>query len=542
VTDTAGRATPPGLTAPDTVAGSSHIPGPVDRVHFLDEQRRYRKASRRFSLLAFVAVLITGIPACIVVTPLVFTLVLLVGHIVNAIAPEAWTWLREGAQVIPNAADAIEGAGGQAARVARAALAIGVLVLPGALAIFALWLANRRLLRHVAVGHELERTGARPPNERDLEERQLRNVVEEMAIAAGLAPPRLLIIDTDVVNAAAVGVGLDDATVLVTRGLLDRFDRDQTQAVAGHLIGSIGNGDLRIVSIIFSIYQTWGALAVLMNAPFAAASRRAIWKAFRAAFRGQGRTVDRWEAEFVSEAFLRGSIEFEDNEVGQRMASTRKGLAGKWDTAVALLSLPSTLGAYVVRFAVFISSEALIGPIVAFMWRTRRHLADAMAVQLTRNPDALARALRDFGTVKSVVPQGEAASLLFFAWPTNATAQHAVVGQFPRMHPKLPQRERRLLALGADPAHARPATGLRAAIGDFISSLRRTRWTPTTALLAFAFFVVVPILFVVGIALSVVVLAMMTMMTLMVMIVVVAIVAWVLNFLFLTVPGWIRRG
>ena len=516
------------------------IPGPVDRVHFLDEQRRYRKASRRFSLLAFAAVLITGIPACIVVTPLVFTIVLVIGHTVNAVAPEAWAWLREGARVVPAAADAIDSARGQAARVARAVSAIGVLVLPGALAIFAIWLANRRLLRHVAVGHELERTGTRPPNARDLEEQQLRNVVEEMAIAAGLAPPRLLIIDSEVVNAAAVGVGVDDAAVLVTRGLLDKLDRDETQAVVGHMIGSIGNGDLRIASIIFSIYQTWGALTLIMNAPFAAASRRTIWRAFRVAWRGQGRTVDRWEAEFVSDAFVRGAMEFEDNEVGQRLASTRKGLAGKWDTALALLSLPSTLGAYVVRFAVFISSQVLIGPIIAFMWRTRRHLADAMAVQLTRNPDALARALRHFGTVKSAVPQGDAASLLFFVWPTTATAKNAVVGQFPRMHPKLPQRERRLMALGADPSLARPVTGLRGAIRGFISDLRRTRWTPKTALLAFLFFVVVPILSVAAIALSVVVLAMMTMMALIVMLVVMAIVAWVLNFLFLTLPGWIR--
>ena len=195
---------------------------------------------------------------------------------------------------------------------------------------------------------------------------------------------------------------------------------------------------------------------------------------------------------------------------------------------------------YVVRFAVSVSSMALIGPIVAFMWRTRRHLADAIAVQLTRNPDALARALRDFATVKSVVPQGEAASMLFFAWPTTAMAKGAVVGQFPRMHPKLPQRERRLLALGGDPSLARPVTGLRGAIRNFIADLRRTRWTPKTAVLAFLFFVVVPILSVVAIALSVLLLAMMTMMSFMVMLVVFVIVAKVLNFVFLTIPGWIR--
>ena len=542
MTQTTGRTDPPEL-ARNSGAGSVRVPGPVDRVHFLDEQQRYRKASRRFSVLALVAVLITGIPACIVVTPLVFTIVLLVGHIVNAIAPispEAWARLRDAAQLIPKTAVA---AGGQTGQIVQAVFVILVLVLPGALAIFALWVANRRLLGHVAVGHALERAGTREPNELDLEEGQLRNITEEMAIAAGIKPPRLLIIDSDVVNAAAVGVGIDDATVLVTRGLLDKLDRDETQAVVGHVIGSIGNGDLGIASIIFSIYQTWGAVALVVNAPFAATSRRAIWRAFRAAFRGQQRTVDRWEAESVSDTFLRGAVDFDDgNEIGRRLASNRTGLAGKWDTVVLFLSLPSTMAAYVIRFAVFISSAALIGPIVAFMWRTRRHLADAMAVQLTRNPDALARALRDFGTVRSAVPHGDAVSLLFFAWPTTTSAKDAVVGQFTRMHPKLPQREQRLLALGADPTQARPVTGLRAAIAGFISDLRRTRFTPKTTLLLFLFFVVVPILAVVGLALAVVALVAITILTFIVMLVMMLIVSTVLNFLFLTLPRWIRSA
>ncbi len=88
-----------------------------------------------------------------------------------------------------------------------------------------------------------------------------------MAVAAGVKSPRVLIIESDAVNAAAMGTDIDDATVLVTRGLLDKLDRDETQAVIGHVIGSVGNGDLRIASIIFSIYQTWGALTILMHAP-----------------------------------------------------------------------------------------------------------------------------------------------------------------------------------------------------------------------------------------------------------------------------------
>jgi len=544
VTQTTGRTDSPGRAPQSAGAGSVPIPGPIDRVHFLDEQQRYRKASRRFSVLAVVAVLITGIPACVVVTPVVFTVLLTVWHIVNAISPgsaAALARLREGMLSIPGMATAMSSDHTPAAQIARVVLAVSLLVLPGAVAIFAMWLANRRLLRHVAIGHALEQIGSREPNQRDLEERQLRNVVEEMAIAAGLQPPRLRIIDSDVVNAGAVGVGVDDVTVLVTRGLLDALDRDETQAVVGHVVGSVGNGDLKIVSTIFSIYQTWGALALLVNAPFAASSRRAIWRGFRTSFRAQDRTVDRWEAEFVSDAFLRGVADFEDAEVSKRLASNRTGLAGKWDTLVIFLSLPSTMIAYVVRFAVAISSKALIGPIVAFMWRTRRHLADAMAVQLTRNPDALARALRHFGTVQCLVPQAEAVSLLFFTWPPHATAKDAVVGEFGRMHPKLPQRERRLLALGADPTRPRPVTGLRAAIGDFVSAFRATRFTPSTALLAFTFFVVCPILLAVALAAALIVLCFMTGFTLMVMLVVMAVVAKVLNLLFVTLPAWIAH-
>ena len=526
------------------------VPGPADRVHFLDEQRRYRRATRRFTALAALAVLITGIPACIVVTPLVFTIVMTIGHIINAISPispETLDTLRGLGQSVSSAADAIN-AGADAgttaaarAELLRLALVVGVLVLPGAIAILGLWLAIRRVFGHVAVGHALEAAGARTPNERDLEERQLRNVVDEMAVAAGVTSPRVLIIESDAVNAAAMGTDIDDATVLVTRGLLDKLDRDETQAVIGHVIGSVGNGDLRIASIIFSIYQTWGALTILMHAPFGRTARRAVWRGFRTALRGRARTVDRWEAEFVSETFLRGAMDFEDPDITRRMNQSRTGLAGKWDAFINMLSLPLTLGSYVVQFAVFFSSMALIGPIVAFMWRTRRHLADAMAVQLTRNPDALARALRHLATDKTVVPKGDALSLLFIVWPTSVASKDAVVGQFGRMHPKPHQRQRRLIALGAEPVVVQTPPGAWAAVRATLSPSRWNRMTPLALVLMVLFFVVVPALMAVALVLSAIVLVMLTMLSLMLMMVMMLVASAVLKFLFLTLPGWIRR-
>ena len=537
------------LSQSPALTPSATVPGPVDRVHFLDEQRRYRRATRRFTALAALAVLITGIPACIVVTPLVFTIVMTIGHIINAIAPispETLEMMRSWGQSVSSAADTLESsldAGnvrGQA-ELLRIALVIGVLVLPGALALFTLWIGIRRVLGHVAVGHVLEAAGTRPPNERDLEERQLRNVVEEMAVAAGVKPPKVLIVDTDAVNAAAMGTEIDDATVLITRGLLDKLDRDETQAVVGHVIGSVGNGDLKIASIIFSIYQTWGALTLLIQAPFGRDARRAVWRGMRTAFRGRARAVDRWEAEFVSETFLRGSMNFEDSDVNRRMTQPRTGLAGKWDGFVTMLSLPLVLGSYVVQFAVFFSSVALIGPIVSFMWRTRRHLADAMAVQLTRNPDALARALAHLAREKTVVPKGDELSLMFIVWPGTVASKHAVVGQFARMHPKLHQRQQRLIALGAEPTVIHKPPGVWAGMRDALSPSKWNRTTPLALVMMFLFFVVVPALMAVALVLSVILVVMLTMLSLMLMSVMMFVAWGVLNFLFLTLPGWIRR-
>jgi Zn-dependent protease with chaperone function len=509
----------------------SAVAGPVDRVHFADEQRRYRRRSWRFSVMAAIAAVATGIPASIIATPVVYAVVLIIAYLVNLVVPlepGTWTALEKLSQAIPTAADTIDRASGWESWPTIAA-AVGVLVLPGALLMLVIWLAVRALVGRVGVGTALERIGARPLNPRDLEEQQLGNLVQEMAIAAGVRPPRVMIIDDPAAtNAAATGLDFDDATILVTRKLLDVLDRDETQAVIAHLVGSIGNGDLTIASIIFSIYQTWGALTLLMEAPFDGVPRRKLWRVVRVAFRGRAREVDRWEAEFASDALLHSAENASDHGDPFTRHENRPPGIGKFFSWILVTAyLPFALGVQVVRLAVFVSSMLLIGPLIGVMWRTRRHLADAMAVQLTRYPDSLVTAIHKIGyAATSAVPKGGALSFLFIVWPFATSSSDAVIGQFSRMHPKVHHRQQRLRALGA--------TNVVAPKGFFASLTKRD-------LFGFLFWLVLSPLFIAAFGGMIVLIAMLTMLTLMVMMIMMFAVWGILRLVFVVIPGWVAR-
>lgn len=78
-------------------------------------------------------------------------------------------------------------------------------------------------------------------------QRRLRNIVQEMAIATGLKPPRIFLLDRDdAINAFAAGWEQNDSVIAVTRGALERLDRDELQGVVAHEFGHILNGDARL--------------------------------------------------------------------------------------------------------------------------------------------------------------------------------------------------------------------------------------------------------------------------------------------------------
>src|SRR6187397_2146434 len=102
--------------------------------------------------------------------------------------------------------------------------------------------------------------GGRPvdPKTTDLRERQLLNVVEEMAIASGIPVPAVYVLEDEPgLNAFAAGLRTTDAAVAVTRGTLNRLTRDELQGVIAHEFSHILNGDMRlnvqISAIVFGI-------------------------------------------------------------------------------------------------------------------------------------------------------------------------------------------------------------------------------------------------------------------------------------------------
>ena len=97
-----------------------------------------------------------------------------------------------------------------------------------------------------------------PPDTLDPTLRRLRNVVEEISIASGVPVPKLYVLENEVaINAFAAGYTPSDAVVAVTRGALDRLNRDELQGVIAHEFSHILNGDMRLnirlIGVLFGI-------------------------------------------------------------------------------------------------------------------------------------------------------------------------------------------------------------------------------------------------------------------------------------------------
>ena len=108
-----------------------------------------------------------------------------------------------------------------------------------------------------AVARQLGATPV-PESTTDFHLRRLRNVVEEVAIASGVPVPQVFILEEEeAINAFAAGYAPSDAAVTVTRGALDRLNRDELQGVIAHEFSHVLNGDMRLnirlIGLLFGI-------------------------------------------------------------------------------------------------------------------------------------------------------------------------------------------------------------------------------------------------------------------------------------------------
>jgi Zn-dependent protease with chaperone function len=229
------------------------------------------------------------------------------------------------------------------------------------------------------------------PNSTDPQERVLLNVVEEMALASGTpTPPVYLLGDEEGINAFAAGFSPNDAVIGVTRGTLQQLKRDELQGVIAHEFSHILNGDMRLNIHLMGVLH--GILLIGLIGYFT----------FRAAAYGSmARRSNRDNSAVIMLALGGGLI----------VVGSLGTFFGKW--------------------------------IKASVSRQREFLADASAVQFTRDPGGIAGALKRIGGFVSgssvASPNAPEASHLFFG-----QALRGGLNSIFATHPPLVERIQRL--------------------------------------------------------------------------------------------------
>ncbi len=177
-------------------------------------------------------------------------------------------------------------------------------------------------------------------DETDPLRRRYRNVVEEMAIASGVPVPEIYVLENErAINAFAAGYSPDDAAIAVTRGTLEHLERDELQGVVAHEFSHILNGDMRLNIRLMGVL--FGIMVIGLI----------------------GRTI------------LRGG--------------SGRSRRGKGSGGVVIVGLGLAILGYIGVFFARIIKAAVS--------RQREYLADASAVQFTRQTDGIANALKKIG-------------------------------------------------------------------------------------------------------------------------------------------------
>jgi heat shock protein HtpX len=266
-------------------------------------------------------------------------------------------------------------------------IGLGALAVAGAIAWYSWAHGSRQVLRAAAAWELIE--PATP------EQRKLANVVDEMAIASGLPRPALWIVPDPDPNAFATGKDPAHAHLAVTEGLLEELDRDELQGVVAHEMAHIRNFDTRLLTLLAGMV---GAILLLSD-------------------------------------LFRNFLRF-----GGRVPRGRSG--GKKGNPLAVIVLALWLLTLIVAPIV----SRLLAMAVS---RKREFLADATAAQLTRNPLALASALRKIDAASAptrAIARGAAHMCIVDPAERRLADSEGFAGRF-ASHPPIRERIARLEAM-----------------------------------------------------------------------------------------------
>lgn len=238
-----------------------------------------------------------------------------------------------------------------------------------------------------------ERLGGRLLNLKPegLHEQRVLNVVEEMALAAGVPVPPVYLLEEPGINAFAAGLRPENAVIGVTRGAIERLNRDELQGVIAHEFSHILHGDMRLNTRLVAVLH--GILLLGL----------------------------------IGELLMRGV-----GHSGPARSSSRSDDKGRGN-AVALVMVVG-LALLVIGYA-----GTFFGNLIkAAVSRQREFLADASAVQYTRNPNGIAGALKKLGRGSRLEASHAAEySHMYFG-------QGLALSRMMATHPPLEERIRRI--------------------------------------------------------------------------------------------------
>lgn len=227
------------------------------------------------------------------------------------------------------------------------------------------WLAIAYLIHHSLIRTA---TGAHAVTRK--EEPELYNALENLCVSRGIPMPRLEIMESDALNAYAAGLKEGDYTVAVTRGLLNTLNKEELEAVLAHELTHIRNKDtqMMVIAIIFAgVFAFFGDMLIRgWDFPYGVYPRNR-------ASRGP------WQS---------------SSDDGER----RERGGGGGGNGGAILAI-------VVAIAIILITWGVSTLIKFALSRSREYLADAGAVELTKNPDAMISALQKISANPNVEVQ-----------------------------------------------------------------------------------------------------------------------------------------